>query len=148
MTVFEEVRKRKTKAFLLLVGDGKLKMMIQDELRSKGLAEYSLILSNRTDIPDLMNAMDVFVFPSIYEGLPVVLIEAQKMKLPCVISDTISNYVNISNLVRVKSLHASEVEWADSILEPFPVDTEYDHLEEWDMRNVVAHLMKLYQGEE
>ena len=148
LSVFKEIRKSRRDAFMLLVGDGELKETIQDELQKNDLNGCSLILSNREDVPDLMAAMDVFLFPSLNEGLGIVLIEAQKMKLPCIISDTVPSSAIISNLVSVKKLEEEDSEWAKSVLKPYPSDIIYDHLEEWDMNNVIAHLLKLYRGEE
>ena len=102
------------------------------------------IIGNRTDVPDLLNAMDVFFFPSIYEGLGIALIEAQKMRLPCVISDRIPSAATISNLVTTLSLDDTKDKWVASLFKPTPVNVEYYDLEKWDMNNVVKDLEMVY----
>ncbi|MGN0728474.1 glycosyltransferase [Treponema sp.] len=72
--IFSEIKKKNPAAFLLMIGDGELKNQISEELDLLGLKNDYLILSNRTDIPELMKIMDVFVLPSNFEGLGIVLI--------------------------------------------------------------------------
>ena len=86
---FAEIYKKNPKAFLLMVGNGSLQKETEERLKVLGLEGHYLILSHRTDIPDLMKAMDKFVFPSNYEGLGIVLIEAQKIGLECIISHVV-----------------------------------------------------------
>lgn len=147
VSVFHEVYRRRQDAFLLLVGDGPARQDIERDLRNRGVDIRTVILSNRPDVPDLMASMDVFLFPSLYEGLPVTLIEAQVSRLPCVISDAIVQDVIISNAVRIRKLDDEDSAWADALLEPAPERVEYSNLEEWDMRNVVKRLEALYRGE-
>ena len=71
----------------------------------------------RSDIPEIMQAIDVFVFPSLYEGLPVTLIEAQAAGLPCVISDKIPLECKITDLIKVVPLSADVKTWSDEIIE-------------------------------
>ncbi len=74
--------------------------------------ENSVILTGvRDDVYDLLQAMDVFVFPSLKEGLPVTLIEAQATKLPCLISDTVSRYAKQNDNVEYASLSLPASEW-------------------------------------
>ena len=74
------------------------------------------MLINRSDVDELYQAMDIFVMPSIFEGLPVVLIEAQANGLPCLISTNISNEVMVTSNVSNMSLKKSAEEWAKNIL--------------------------------
>ncbi len=102
----------------LLVGDGELRAAIEDDIRARGLSGHVTMTGARSDVPRLMmGAMDVFVMPSLYEGLPVVGIEAQASGLPCVISSEITSEVTIAKgLVKTLSLDASPGEWASDIL--------------------------------
>ena len=76
-----------------------------------------LLLGMRNDIPELLQAMDVYLFPSVYEGLPVALVEAQAAGLPCVISDTIAMESKITNHIQDYSLDLSAKEWAEKVVE-------------------------------
>lgn len=102
----------------LLVGDGELRAAIEDDVRARGLADRVTMTGVRSDVPRLMmGAMDVFVMPSLYEGLPVVGIEAQAAGLPCVISREISPEVIVAKgLVTTHAVDTSPAEWASVIL--------------------------------
>ena len=101
-----------------------------------------------------MQAMDVFVFPSKYEGLGIVLIEAQKSGLPCFSSDAVPDYTKVTNLVTFLSLDQDEKEWAGEVLRM--KDDEYrknfvnqggEVPASWDMKQVVKRLENIYEGE-
>lgn len=76
-----------------------------------------MFLGVREDIPELMQAMDVFVFPSLFEGLPVTLVEAQAAGLPCVVSGTITKEIDLTENIAFIALEKSAREWAGKILE-------------------------------
>src|SRR5262249_49008326 len=122
LEVFAEVARREANAWLLLVGEGDLRPSIQSELFRRGLGERVVSTGSRADIRRLLlGAMDLFLFPSLYEGSPVVLIETQAAGLPCVISDTISpEAVVVEGLVERLSLSESAGKWADAVLSPRP----------------------------
>ena len=144
--IFYEVTKQNQNAFLLLIGDGVLKEIIKQKLDSIGLNGKYLILSNRTDIPLLMKIMNMFIFPSILEGLGIVLVEAQKTGLPCIVSDTVPKAVDLSNLVTFMSLSNTAKEWAEKILTFNINEIEMKGLEDWDMNNVIHKLEDIYNG--
>lgn len=145
--VFGEIVKRNQDAFLLLIGNGELKEDIEKEIKELNLEKKVKMLSNRSDIPELLSIMDIFVFPSIYEGLPVALIEAQKAKVKCVVSNLITSGVKVSNLIRFMSLEQSEEEWAEEILNFQLEQVEYYKIEEWDITAVVKKLQELFKQE-
>lgn len=105
LRVFKEWKQDVPKSVLVLIGIGELEELIKSEVRQLQLEDSVLFMENRNDIPNILSMMDIFVLPSLYEGLPVALVEAQVSGLPCVISDTITNeaiigdvsYVNLSN---------------------------------------------------
>ncbi len=99
LEAFRRAHEQNPKAVLLLVGTGPLQNDVVRKAVSCGIAEDVLMTGNRDDIPDLLAAMDVFAFPSLWEGLPVTLIEAQAAGLPCVISDVITEDVDITPLI-------------------------------------------------
>lgn len=110
--VFSEVLKQKPNALLMLVGDGEKKNEIKEQIKSLDIEESVIFTGIRSDVPALLSAMDVFVFPSFYEGMPNTVIEAQATGLPCVISDTITEEAGITECVRYKALTTSAKEWA------------------------------------
>ena len=118
--------------------------MITEELDVNGVSGKYLILSNRSDIPDLLNAMDVFVFPSLYEGLPLSLIEAQIARKPCFVSDTINEYVDISNLITRLSLKQSAEEWAEAIVNYKKPKKIIVNDDDWDIKKVTKQLEQIY----
>ncbi len=145
--VFAKIYEKNKNAFLLLIGNGKIQPEIEQQIKMHGLEHRSMILSHRTDIPDLLGAMDKFVFPSVFEGLGIVLIEAQRAGVECIASDRVPKAAIVSNLVKQLSLELSAEEWADEVL-GFQVDSvQYQGIEEWNMSRVVQHLEKLYDSE-
>lgn len=88
--VFAEVAKVEPEARLLLIGDGGLRKTIEEKVVNLGLQDKVLFLGNRNDVADLYNAMDIFLLPSHYEGLPVVGVEAQANGLKCLFSDKVT----------------------------------------------------------
>ncbi|QWU15127.1 Glycosyltransferase involved in cell wall bisynthesis [Paenibacillus sophorae] len=115
--VFYEIYKRNSKAVLLLIGEGELKEKITEKVKSLGIENAVRFLGIRSDINDLMQAMDVFLFPSLFEGLGIAAIEAQAVGLPCFLSDSIPKEVNITGLVKYISLKSTAETWAITILE-------------------------------
>ena len=103
---------------LLLIGEGELRPEIESEVRQAGLSDRVVFAGLRSDIPFLMrNVMDAFLLPSRYEGLPLVMIEAQAAGLPAVVSDAVDQEVDIvPGLIKRLSLSDSPSDWARAIL--------------------------------
>ncbi|MBQ9686741.1 MAG: glycosyltransferase family 1 protein [Oscillospiraceae bacterium] len=116
LEAFKLVHDRNPRAALLLVGEGPLQLEMAQKAVDLGIAEDVIMTGNRNDVPELLAAMDVFAFPSLFEGLPVTLIEAQAAGLPCVISDAITRDVDISPLIERLPIDSAEA-WADALLE-------------------------------
>ena len=115
LRIMNELLKKRNDTKLLLVGDGEGRKEIVEKAKEYGIAERVVFLGNRDDVNELMQVMDVFVLPSLYEGVPLVLIEAQASGLPCIISDRVSKEsIIVDSLVDVKQL--SQSEWADLVL--------------------------------
>ena len=108
----------KTSEFCFSYGRGRTFKTIRLKKRyaDLGLSSSVKFLGIREDIPDIMQGMDLFLFPSLFEGLPVVLVEAQAAGLKCIVSDTITNETDISGRIEFVSLKESPDEWADKIL--------------------------------
>lgn len=114
---FKEILKQKENARLLLIGgDGELLEETKAYVNELGLCDKVLFLGNRSDVPKLLSAFDVLVFPSFFEGMPNVIIESQAAGLPCLISDTITEEADITGLVKYFPLEKSAKDWADEAL--------------------------------
>ena len=112
---FYEFQKNKTDAILVLIGDGELRKEIERKVSSLNMEDKVQFLGVRDDVDKLYQALDLFVFPSLFEGLPVVLVETQAADLPCIISDTITNEVVINDNVTVLDLDSGSTVWASKI---------------------------------
>ena len=118
LRVASEIIHRRPNVFLLLVGEGPLRPAIEEEMARLGIANHVILCGARGDVPRLMNgAMDVFFFPSLWEGLPLALIEAQAAGLPCVISDVVTREADVVHQLLVRlSLGQSSTVWSDALV--------------------------------
>ena len=117
LEVFAALLKKEPNAVLLLVGGGDDMPKIQKKVQDLGISGHVRFLGVRSDVADLMQAMDVFVFPSLYEGLPVTMVEAQASGLPCLISDRVpTECILTTGLVDVLPLSEKPQIWAEKIL--------------------------------
>lgn len=115
LKVFAELVKKESDSVLLVVGDGELKSEIEKDIRELRIAHAVKMLGSRSDVPNLLQAADCFLFPSRWEGLPVTVVEAQAAGLPCFISDTITRDVDLSELVRYLPINNGFEPWVESI---------------------------------
>ena len=117
LEIFAALAQAEPDATLLLIGDGPLRPEMEEKVRQLGLSERVIFTGIRSDIPDLLQAMDIFVLPSLYEGLGIVAVEAQAAGLPCVISDQVPDECMVTNgLVTKMDLSDSPAQWATHIL--------------------------------
>ena len=116
LDVFAEVKKIKPESILLLVGKGPDEQMIRNKISKLGLENSVMMLIDRSDVDRLYQAFDVFVLPSLFEGVPVVGIEAQANGLPCSVSDRISDELLITNNIQSMPIKSPAIEWANMIL--------------------------------
>lgn len=121
--VAAELIARRPEACFLLIGDGPLRAGIEATVRARNLSHAVRFLGVRSDVAQLMmNVMDVLLLPSLYEGLPVVLIEAQAAGLPCVISDVVTPEADIvPPLIRRLSLSDPLGHWAEAIIAAYDI---------------------------
>ena len=148
LSVFEKIAEKKPDSRLLLIGDGEDREKVEAEIKSKNLTDKVIILSNRSDIPELLSAMDCFILPSLFEGFPVALLESQASGLRCVVSDRINSEVYLSDLIVPLSLSLSPSVWADTILDENVRGTYENRLDEYDLRKEIRKLERIYAGEE
>lgn len=114
--IFNEIHKIDDSAILILIGYGDLKDNIFEKIDRYGLTDYVVDLGGREDIAQFYNAMDCFVLPSFYEGLPVVGIESQATGVPCVISTEVTKETKITDVIEFIGLAEGAEEWARRIL--------------------------------
>jgi glycosyltransferase involved in cell wall biosynthesis len=117
--IAREVISRHQSAIFLLVGEGELRPAIERKVRACSLQDHFIFAGLRADVPSLMKgAMDVFLFPSLYEGLPITLLEAQAAGLRCLVSNSISKEADVlPDLVRREDLSNSASKWAFRLLD-------------------------------
>ncbi|QQF63527.1 glycosyltransferase family 1 protein [Bacillus mojavensis] len=147
------LKKRGVRFQMVLAGDGPLREQLEEEARRLNLLSDVLFLGTEEHIHELMRTFDVFVMPSLYEGLPVVLVEAQASGLPCIISDTITEKVDTGlGLVKRVSLSKPMDIWAETIVRAAAAGRPKRELVKdtlaklgYDARRNVGALMNLYQ---
>lgn len=143
--VFREIAKREPNAYLLMIGAGDHRDT-EDKLKEYGLADRYQILSGRADIPELLAAMDVFVFPSIFEGFPVSVIEAQAAGLRCIVSDRCP-----AEVIRMETCipmpFGNPEDWAQAALDRDRKREASKPLSDYDMNREIRRLERLYLGQ-
>lgn len=145
LDAFQKAHAQNPDAVLLLVGVGPLQQAMAEKAAALGVADQVLMTGNRDDVPALMQAMDVFAFPSLWEGLPMTVVEAQAAGLPCVLSDTITREVDISPLVQYLPLGDPD-RWAGELLKPRKRLDASKAIRKagFDIRESAARLTELY----
>lgn len=115
--IFNEVNKVYNNSCLVLIGEGELENNIKQKVNELGLEEKVKFLGVRDDVSNIMQAMDVFVFPSRYEGLGMVAIEAQASGLRTIVSEQIPQEAKVTELLEYCNLKQTAKEWANIILQ-------------------------------
>lgn len=111
--VFRRIHDKERNSVLLLVGDGELRPVIEQRIAEYGLTECVIFAGVQSDVHRFYQAMDVFVFPSIYEGLGIAAIESQAAGLPCCVADTLPNEVAVTDLLQFRPLEDGADQWAE-----------------------------------
>lgn len=146
--IFAEIKKR-APARLLLVGEGNLRGEIERKVTDLGLSDDVIFAGLRSDVNDLMQAMDVFVFPSLYEGIPLTMIEAQASGLPCLISEKVPIECKVTDCVQQISLRVGAEAWANAAIEVAgtPRKNTFDDIAEaeYDMKTNAEKLSNWYR---
>ena len=115
--IFEKAYEVNPGSILLLVGDGKLRPQIEAYIAEKNLQSNVILTGTKSDVWNYYQAMDVFLMPSLYEGLPVSMVEAQAAGLPCCVSSAVPREAAITELVQFRSLDDSAEEWGTWVLQ-------------------------------
>ena len=114
--IFNKVQQRNSNTVLLLFGVGELMEMIKTKVRDLGIEDKVIFYGVSNEMEKMWQAMDVFVMPSLHEGLPVTGVEAQASGLPCVFADTITKEIGLTDNCQFLSLNDSEERWIETIL--------------------------------
>lgn len=122
--IFYEFQKEQENSVLLLIGEGPLEVKVKEKVKKKGLEKKVFFLGIREDVNTLMQIMDCFVFPSLYEGLGIVLIEAQTSNLSCIVSKEVPKEVKVNNNLKFCNLNKNSKYWANMILKAITEEKE------------------------
>ncbi|MDU3411319.1 glycosyltransferase family 1 protein [Clostridium sp.] len=151
LEIFEEYLKNDPKAILLLVGNGKCYDSIKNKIDDMGLKNNAILLGVRSDISQIFQAADINLLPSLYEGFPVSLAEAQATGIPCVYSDTITKSATLMNNVRRVSITEGTQVWVKAIEELLKLNRETNSNKividkGFDIVDVTDKLIEFYQS--
>ena len=114
--IFEEIYRKDSNSVLLLIGTGELQPEIEAKVAGLNLEASVRFMGIRADVYNVLQACDGFLFPSLHEGLPLTLIEAQAAGLRCYVSDVITKQVEITGLIEMTALTKTPEEWAEIVL--------------------------------
>lgn len=115
--IFKKIVENYENSICLWIGTGEMEQEYREKIRGEGLENHIRMLGVRSDVADILQSFDCFLFPSLFEGLPVSVIEAQTSALPCLLSDVISREVEITDLISWMSLSKTADEWARKCME-------------------------------
>lgn len=159
INTFSKVVERIPNAALVLVGDGKLRGQVEEQIKKLSLQDRVKVLGKRDDADFILQAMDVFLLPSLFEGFPIALVEAQTAGLPCIVSDLITKEAAITQLVNYCPLVMEK--WVDKLEEVYAFVMGEDEMRRkkqvrknmqlevtsagYEIRNQIKELEKLYE---
>lgn len=151
--IFNSIAKKQPNAKLVMIGFGKLETAMHEKIKEYGLQDRVEDLGRRDDIKQFYNAFDAFLLPSLYEGMPVVGIEAQCAGLPIFFSKNITEETTASELAHYIGLNESPEVWADTIINVVNANLgkRRSYAEEvkkngFDSHSEAMRMMKFYLG--
>lgn len=115
LELMPEILVQRPDGLLLLLGDGEDRSLLEEKALSLELEDHVVFTGNVANVEDYLSAMDVFVFPSLFEGMPLSILEVQANGLPCVLSDRVPKDVFLTDLVHPLSLDAPKADWVETI---------------------------------
>ena len=148
--IFKKLHQKMPESELILVGKGELLDEIRDKIKQNNLEEFVLMLGVREDVNRLYQGMDLFLFPSYFEGLPVVLVEAQMSDLTCLISDSITREIDITSEIYRMSISTEAEKWTEKIMLLAGINRNRQDVTErirekgYDMQSEAEKIMKFY----
>ncbi|MGN1041976.1 MAG: glycosyltransferase [Christensenellales bacterium] len=141
--VIKSVRERNPDVSLIITGEGKLKKRIEKQIKRKGMQDYAFVRSERADIENFYDEISLFVLPSLFEGLPIVGVEAQAKGLPCLFSDKITQEVSVGG--ETAFLPLVKEKWINGILESLQKGSAVNKIsDDYDIEKEAKKLEKYY----
>ena len=156
LEVFREVLRERPEARLLLVGDGRLRPEIEAYIAENDMHEAVLLLGKRADTAQLYQCMDVCVLPSLFEGLPLTLVEAQAAGLPCMVSAAVSReadvtggmtFITLEKQQWVTALVGAKAATVEGRITRNVHDLQKIKAAKYDIRENAAEVLTLYGGD-
>jgi len=147
ITVFNEIHKHRSNTKLLLLGDGPLQNKIRHQIQNLGLSKSIIFVGLQKDPVPFYSAMDLFCFPSLWEGLPLTLVEAQYNGLPCIVSNSVTKEAVIAE--QVSMLPTTSVDtWYKAIIsfKSSSIRTQQIKSNHFDIKNCSQMLEELYRN--
>ena len=153
ISVFEKLHKIHENSMLLIVGDGELMVDIKERIGSSGLEKNVKVLGLRQDVYKIMSAVDILLMPSMFEGFPLSAVEAQASGVMCMLSDTITKEVAVTDLVNFLSIKEDDEIWAKYIVQNYLVATHREQYAEkmqnlgYDKKDILSNLTLMLERE-
>lgn len=149
LEIFKAYLAEDNQAYLVLLGDGELMDMMKEKVKDLGIQDSVLFVGNVSNANEWYSAFDVFVLPSIWEGLPVVGVEAQAADLPCIFSDGVTKEIGLSDKARFVSLTAPISDWCHALKVALYLDERGDNSallreKNYDIKTEAAKLQRRY----
>lgn len=151
--IFKKIYTENNNSYLILIGDGYLEEKIKNKIKEFDLLDNVLFFKKRNDINNFYQVMDAFILPSLYEGLPLVGIEAQVSGLNCFFSDRVTDEINITNSVNFISLNDSSSLWSSKIICSLKIKESKDRNDNYfkmaksnyNIKNAARNLIEIYE---
>lgn len=150
LEIFSKIKEKRKDAKLILIGSGPLEDEIKEKIKKLNLEDSVMMLGNRNDMDFMFQAMDVFIFPSLFEGLGIVAIEAQASGTPIIISDGVPDTANITPICKKIKLTDSASKWAEEAIKIAKSNLAHTNLQKYiieagfDMQSTVNWLEDFY----
>ncbi len=123
--IFNKIKEKNDKAKFIWIGDGSYRDMVKAKIQEYNLEDSFILTGIKSDVYNYLQAMDYFILPSFYEGLPVSLIEAQAAGLKCAVSEIVSKESNITGRIDFIPIDNLEL-WSEKICENYPYSRDID----------------------
>jgi glycosyltransferase involved in cell wall biosynthesis len=150
LEIFHEYLKQNPNSKFVYVGEGEYTKRIRKKIEELGIQDKVIMAGSVNDTYKWYQAFDLFLLPSLFEGLPVVLVEAQAAGLPAISSDTVTKQVDVTDIVKYKSIEESPEKWASEINNMILVEAERSKYKDWmmeagfDIKSMAEQVQKYY----